>query len=1259
MKLTSTQQDEHATLRTEKRERDINTLFTMLQLTKARETNPDKRGELIIQVSKLAGGKEGISFDDKNEDSIRNRYGYIQRNISNRQNPNPKGRIFWEHLYRLHTIIEKNPNTNLTQLYSDLPTLKAKLTYILRQEVLKEEQNAEAERCVVDEQIKKELLSTSQSAEELNLVEAEMPFITSFIQEHYQAIALFTMNAAIKAIQDARALPHFGIKLREYKYVVARNLVVIGELCNEFKIDYNAQGNSTQEVKALVSLFSDINDIRDNFLHEHEMLLRDFSHEQAADRAAYLLKDFGTAFSELLSHKTIDAIANGAELVGKCGEYIRKLNAVLFEPIEVRWEREVLSMIREAILVKKVCASTAYINLMGLASSSSMPNNIKELTEQSRAQSDSGKILEAEKCLKDITDEAQRSSTKEAIRQLKQYIIEEKLSEEYKSLLKQVLTRLSYPALDVDNKGQKANMCKEIAVITGQKTHALITMLNNKNAFSLPSIPSLQDKYSKWLTEISESKTKTYPSLEQYKGLEFSILSVGELEKKYPAAAKHKDEFVVLHSFLAQIHNEIDFLIKVEANANLEPSIKQSIKEHVITVIGQCVSEIAERGQFSNAFISNISQVASRNSKVARDKGLAHEGLSLEQEKITLLIEDDVLPAFQDFAAISAVYEWKAGKLPNTTMLLNNIGVAHTRLGLYEQAVECFEKALNHLKSNPKAVEREKMERVDFVLSNPTMFIEFDEVAFGIDTYEFEVKSNLANTYVLAGQYDKAKELSKQIISSIDSAVLQGAPPKFKDEVAIVIHYSGASLFQVGLYAEAAELYNSITEHLVQDPKLKETFQSNVSQCHAQLGHYDQAYIETAINSQNPQTKFSGLMTKCGWLIKSQQLSEAGGVIQELEQLVQKESRVLKRSSSDRYMLLLVNIVELKLALVQARPNLQAVHGIEVEAKTLLLSLPTKLKQSLEAGNVYRKLCDLKCLLINDPNRVWSNKNEALGLLTSAQKDFEQASQIPSHSNKMRKVATNLAATLSNAATYHVTDWEMQRELLLKALEMQKQYGANTVHTSINLGIVFNNHATALNSQRNLESAILYYKKALTCFEQLLGDQYRRTMEDKEKREYYRTFGIAYEGLADCQGSKKIWAQASNNYKAAIQLYEAFLALDTEGEDNNKVMEYKQKCVEKAAEVLNSQLQWQQIEVLILSSTAWKRIKSTTTDATIAIRVNGIDKELVRDYCQTTLGLARNNPEFDNMECTISLDSKAIQALKDKANSNQQGYQKS
>lgn len=125
-------------LNVKRKKSDLNKLikmYTIINKLKDDTSIDSNLNKILLDIADLAGGENGISYNQVDSNCIRNKYGYIKRSKSNK-GINPTG-IYFEKLYHLKVILHDSPylsDSEKEQLTNNLFNLQMKIVNILKQE---------------------------------------------------------------------------------------------------------------------------------------------------------------------------------------------------------------------------------------------------------------------------------------------------------------------------------------------------------------------------------------------------------------------------------------------------------------------------------------------------------------------------------------------------------------------------------------------------------------------------------------------------------------------------------------------------------------------------------------------------------------------------------------------------------------------------------------------------------------------------------------------------------------------------------------------------------------------------------------------------------------------------------------------------------------------------------------------------------------------------------------------------------------------
>lgn len=255
--------NKNALVEESKRARKITDLELLLEMVETinKIINNDRKSkegiiDLLKKLGKASGGKEGISYADKDSQCIRNMYGDVKRHDSNKPNP---GGICFEKLYHLSNLDFESiafTETQFSSIINELSFLKQKLAYVLKLE---------------KPFIQKYLPEKISQIASFDQAEANQVTLKDFetIVDHYYDLKI------LERISKEIACEPGDIRFddKESRYFIARKLTIIGELSKEI-----SQHNSLQHFKEALKPLADS---RDAFIHRHSKTLVNCDQAQA------------------------------------------------------------------------------------------------------------------------------------------------------------------------------------------------------------------------------------------------------------------------------------------------------------------------------------------------------------------------------------------------------------------------------------------------------------------------------------------------------------------------------------------------------------------------------------------------------------------------------------------------------------------------------------------------------------------------------------------------------------------------------------------------------------------------------------------------------------------------------------------------------------------------------------------------------------------------------------------------------------------
>ena len=223
------------------RSHDLAKIQKMIELIDACEKKEKNLDEALMDIAKLAGGSpDGLSFnnEDKAGEWLRNRYGYIQHHKNKAKNNDG---VYFERLHHLRVVLEDDVskeelNQESSKYFQDLLSLRQKLIGILAVE-------------------KSDVQPANSNG--LQIFSSVNSPIIEFSKRRYGE-AIFN-----RFMSESEVIKGLDFSSKEDRYVLARVLVVMGELANEYIM--------MNECKNL-PLFKLLSQIRNDLIHVHSVI---------------------------------------------------------------------------------------------------------------------------------------------------------------------------------------------------------------------------------------------------------------------------------------------------------------------------------------------------------------------------------------------------------------------------------------------------------------------------------------------------------------------------------------------------------------------------------------------------------------------------------------------------------------------------------------------------------------------------------------------------------------------------------------------------------------------------------------------------------------------------------------------------------------------------------------------------------------------------------------------------------------------------
>lgn len=692
-------------LKHEHKRHDIQCLLSMQQLMAKR--NEISCRDLLMQVSAFCGGEEGIHFNDGDEaiEYVRNRYGMRVRSDGYKLNPDKNVRIDFEMLYRLKAILKRGAELP-DGLQKELLILYFKLNNIIARE------KAADSLLFANIKLNETVIATEQAMDDLTRLD-------DFVRRHYPNILLQSIQEESEKLSRIVSVDKPNI----YKF--ARRILVIGELLHE----YGDLFPDAKKVKKrnLFSLFNLLNDLRNRFVHFdlHRTIL--FLHNADEPKLEQTMLAICQALFQLFT--AVDSIQDDIEdkdvdLYKQTKEHIIQFMSLVSWNQKLKLHKRATRLVVSAHRLYTLIDSPEYRQLCDFAR-----RNYHMTPQLERALQDTSPsyllmlLSGGKKGLKDLLSAEQQAELARHMSAVKVSIARFQLTElkaEVAEFLQQddiqayIIEKFGVaqlPGLDLDKlqfqdpntttmlhdvvKRLQQDPDFKINKTTAKKLYSFINVkkgkLNLEPRFG-GSMANLARDFAKVKAAFAELKEEDKLALEEE--FDFSLTDEAERDKVKALAEQQATQESLNNptaKYAKKINRELQYMVEVQAST--EPD-KDSIIEHIVTLVGQYIRDIEFNGTHDNILLSQTAKMAAFQAKTARSKGLAHEVCHFDKSSFERKLMRHILPSQQDFHAAEVV---NAGQgVDKTSLIYDEVGDAYTRLGWHELAVQQYLTALKY-----------------------------------------------------------------------------------------------------------------------------------------------------------------------------------------------------------------------------------------------------------------------------------------------------------------------------------------------------------------------------------------------------------------------------------------------------------------------------------------------------------------------------------------------------------------------------------
>lgn len=488
---------------------------------------------------------------------------------------------------------------------------------------------------------------------------------------------------------------------------------------------------------------------------------------------------------------------------------------------------------------------------------------------------------------------------------------------------------------------------------------------------------------------------------------------------------------------LGTIEEQLKYVRSIYSDGFLEAEERSYILQHAFSIIGQYSRDIEdlEKNIVSEDSFKSLtkSSVTFRNSWRSniknRNKQIAHDIDSFDEDVFFRVVENDTLSIIEDISAISSIinfdYEQSKSQYANNMfdytfgVVMNNIAFSHLRLGNYEQAESHFMEALTYFdqsriieefKGNDPTIFENAPSGISKVSgSNPNLivFLNLDKDFYSRKSH---ILGNLAELFVRMERWEEA--LSK--FEEVEELEIQSNGSVSKG----TLHNQATILHGLNRIDEAKSKVNLALklpgEHESDAILLNDIL---FDECGEDIQEKRKKMEEMIKSCNNIRAKFSAISHAGGYDIKLGEFDRFESRINEMEEYIEVNESTLKSQMGNEFIKLQKEVLEARIALFTNKFHNE---GDDIVTNADKLSE-------------------------NDITKV-SKLPEVISKFNLDKTEFNQVS---------KKAMSNLASILSNISlVIREKSPEQSRSLLEKALEVQNINNFDSSKTLFQLGVI-------------------------------------------------------------------------------------------------------------------------------------------------------------------------------------------------------------
>lgn len=634
-------------------------------------------------------------------------------------------------------------------------------------------------------------------------------------------------------------------------------------------------------------------------------------------------------------------------------------------------------------------------------------------------------------------------------------------------------------------------------------------------------------------------------------------------------AARVRKESVDNTAYLLEaIHQEMRNIFTVDDRVT-DPVKRQAIKEYGVLLVGQYMRDLSEIGALKEILISHTAYEAGSRMQQMRSKGLAHETLRFDPIQFAETFRNIILPAVADFHAVHIVNQY-SNSPSRKIQSLRTTAEAYVRLCFYDEAIKLLQEALHIAQTDKKAIDHEKLEEMGLLTEN-TLVIDGAELHFGIESYAFELRSDLAYAYYQQGNFYKAYEIARDLIDEIED--INFADDEFLNRLADLYSIMANYFLQQQNFTDAVEHLGE-AYNLAKNKKKKNHLIYSLQYCQQEARRYEH-HVDIPENLTleeadiSPYNRFFRELSRYYQSVEAADFASAKDMLTQLRDFLQTHTGDLRKELGDQYQLCDLRILRAEIVYcVETNTIAERLLDFKQALKAKVAQLPQPLKRDRDIGITLAYLSRAYARVAEKEGDF----SDAMALFTNSRQYLEEATKIlPETDSELIKAIPSLITCYYNhQLNYLLNDFTASLMMLNEALGLIDRYGLEespNIFTA--LGYTYLKQAEQVRQSGNYPGAMSFYKQAYPILNQArVLFEFKHTQgnitatEKFNYREVIRGLGDYYEGYGSYYFALKENGPSKDALTKAIQFYELYLSLpDIDTFYATKISSFKEECL--------------------------------------------------------------------------------------------------